>query len=217
MKKARFEDASSIEKKDKSLIKEIFDWIFCIVIAFVIAVLVRYFLFTPTLVKQTSMTPTIFDGERVLINRTTRTFKLPLYRGDIVTFEMPSYTENGIGVYDEVNGFWNFFMHDILELTKISYIKRVIGIPGDHVVIKNGEVYVNDRRQEEVYLNDDVKTPVTGDYYDLIVPEGCLFVMGDNRSGSTDSRELGCIPIEKVEGRVKNRIWPLGRFGKIDK
>lgn len=202
--------------KEKSVIREIFDWIFCFVIAFVIAVLVRYFLFTPTLVSQTSMTPTILDGERVLINRTIRTFHLPIYRGDIITFEMPAYTEDGVGKYNESANAFEFLKHDVLEIGKISFIKRVIGIGGDHVEIRNGNVYVNDQKQAEVYLNG-IQTPVTGAYYDVDVPEGYIFVMGDNRSGSSDSREFGCIPLEKVEGRVSVRIWPFSKFGKIDK
>ena len=201
--------------KEKSLIREILDWIICIVTAFLLAVLIKYFIFTPTLVKQTSMTPTIKDGERVLINRIVRTFDLPIYRGDIITFEMPTKTENGVGVYNESSNFMDFFAHDVLELNKISFIKRVIGVAGDHVLIKNGSVYVNDRELEEVYLNG-TETPRKGEFYDVIVPDGYLFVMGDNRSGSSDSREFGCIPLDKVEGRVSIRLWPLGEFGKID-
>lgn len=201
----------------KSVIREVFEWIMCFFAAFVVAALIRYFLFTPTLVMQTSMTPTILNQERVLINRTVRTFKLPIFRGDIVTFEMPLATdENGVAVYDDVEGVWAFLVHDVLEAGKISYIKRVIGVAGDHVLIKDGKVYVNDNKLSEVYLNG-VETPITGDYYDIVVPEDCIFVMGDNRGGSTDSRVFGCIPIEKVEGRVKTRIWPFSKFGKIDK
>ena len=83
-------------------------------------------------------------------------------------------------------------------------------------LILAGNVYVNDQKQNEVYL-DGVKTPRRGDFYDVTVPEGYVFVMGDNRAGSSDSREFGCIPLEKVEGRVKIRIWPLSQIGKIDK
>ena len=209
-------DTKSEVVKEKSLIREIFEWFLCFLAAFVIAILVRYFLFTPTLVKQTSMTPTILDGERVLINRTVRTFKLPIYRGDIITFETPAYTVDGVGAYNETSGVWNFFMHDVIEAGKISYIKRVIGIEGDHVQIKDGKVYINEKVLSEVYLNGK-PTPITGEYYDLIVPDGYVFVMGDNRGGSSDSREFGCIPLEKVEGRVSFRIWPFSRWGSIDK
>ncbi len=202
--------------KNKSIAREILEWILCFVAAFVIAVLVRYFLFTPTLVKQPSMTPTIKDGERVLINRVVRTFNLPLYRGDIITFEKPSDTVDGVGIYIQPVGMMNYFTHNVLEISKISYIKRVIGLEGDHVLIKNGKVYVNDQELSEIYLNG-IETPAKGDFCDVYVPEDHIFVMGDNRSGSTDSRDFGCIPIDKVEGRVSFRIWPFERWGKIDK
>ena len=111
-----------------------------------------------------------------------------------------------------------FVTHDLLEITKVSYIKRVIGIAGDHIRISSdGEVYINEQKLNETYLVEGVTTPRTGEFYDLIVPDGYIFAMGDNRGGSSDSREFGCIPLDKVEGRVTYRIWPLNKFGKIDK
>lgn len=217
MKEMNIKVEKEIKKVKKSLAREIVEWFFCILAAFVLAVTIKYLLFTPTLVQQTSMTPTILDGERVLINRTVRTLKLPIFRGDIITFEKPAGTENGLGFYNDQDTVKYFLAHDVLEIGKISYIKRVIGIEGDHVLIKNGDVYVNDMKIDEVYLPDDTETPKRGEFYDVTVPEGYLFVMGDNRSGSSDSREFGCIPLDKVEGRVSIRIWPLSAFGKIDK
>lgn len=214
------EKAMKVPKdREKSFIREVMEWVFCLLAAFVIAIIIKYFVFTPTLVQQRSMTPTVLDGERVLINRLVRTFSMPIYRGDIITFEMPNATNgDGTAYYDEKTGVMNFIAHDLLEITKISYIKRVIGIAGDHVrITSDGDVYVNDQKLSEKYLKGDIQTPRTGEYYDLVVPECYLFVMGDNRSGSSDSREFGCIPLEKVEGRVTHRIWPLNRFGKIDK
>ena len=204
--------------KEKSIAREIFEWIFCLIAAFVIALIIKYFIFTPTLVQQGSMTPTILNGERVLINRLVRTFKMPIYRGDIITFEKPDDTDaEGLAVYNDETGIMNFIMHDLLEINKTSYIKRVIGIGGDHVKISKGKVYVNDVELSETYLVEDLATPITGEFYDLIVPNGYIFVMGDNRPGSSDSREFGCIPLNKVEGRVKIRVWPLNKIGKIDK
>ncbi len=203
--------------KEKSLVREIFDWIVCIVVAFTLAVIIKYFVFTPTLVKQSSMTPTILDGERVLINRMYRTLHLPIYRGDIVTFEEPAATDDNCAVYNEPKTAVEFLVHNVLEIGKRSFIKRVIAVGGDHVKIVKGKVYVNDELQEEVYLHD-VSTPQRGNNLDdVIVPEGYVYVMGDNRIGSHDSRDFGCIPIDKIEGRVKYRVWPLNALGKIDK
>lgn len=209
----------NVEKPKKTLARETMEWILSIVIAIVAALLIKYFIFTPTLVKQGSMTPTILDGERVWISRFVRTFNAELKRGDIITFEKPDAIdyENGVAYYNKINSVWRFFTHHILEADKVSYIKRVIGVAGDHVLIKNGNVYLNDEKLEETYLNENVTTPVTGEFYDIIVPEGYIFAMGDNREGSVDCRVFGCIPLNKVEGRVTYRIWPLNKFGKIDK
>lgn len=208
---------NSKEKVEKSWMREMMEWVVCIGIALIVAVIIRYFVFTPTLVKQTSMTPTIQDGERVIINRLVRTFNLSLHRGDIITFEEPDYVDYDLAeakYYDRTN-LWDNFTHNFLEIGKRSFIKRIIGLPGDEILIEDGAVYVNGRRTAEVYLNG-IQTPRKGEFYDLTVPEGHIFVMGDNRSGSTDSRALGCIPLDKVEGRVVYRFWPLSRFGKID-
>ena len=207
---------SDIQKK--SIGREVLEWIGCIVSAFIIALIIKYYVFTPTLVKQGSMTPTILDGERVIINRLVRTFKLELNRGDIVTLEEPAdfSKDDQIAKYNTVKGLTNKFLYYVLETSKRSYIKRVIGLPGDHLYIADGKVYINDEELDEPYLVENLETPRTGDFYDVSVPEGYVFVMGDNRNNSTDSRVFGCVPLEKIEGRVSFRIWPLERFGKVD-
>ncbi len=206
------------EIQKKSIAREVLEWIGCIVAAFVIALLIKYYIFTPTLVKQGSMTPTILDGERVLISRFVRTFNLELKRGDIVTFESPARVleEEQIAQYDEIKGLGNKLSYYVLELTKTSFIKRVIGLAGDHVYIANGKVYLNEEELNEPYLVDGLETPRKGMFYDVVVPDGYIFVMGDNRTGSSDSREFGCIPVDKVEGRVSFRIWPLSKMGKVN-
>lgn len=207
------------EKVKKSIARETMEWIGSFFIAFAAAVIIKYFIFTPTLVKQGSMTPTILDGERVLINKLVKTFNGEYKRGDIITFEQPVGVdfENGVAEYNPIDGFREFFTHEVLEVGKVSYIKRVIGIAGDHVYIENGEVFVNGENIEEPYLQDDVITPRKGEFYDIKVPEGYVFAMGDNREGSTDCRVFGCVPLNEIEGRVTYRIWPLKAFGKIDK
>lgn len=213
------------EEYKKSFARELLEWIICIVIAFVLALLIKYFLFTPTLVMQESMTPTILNGERVLINRLYRAFNLEMKRGDIITFEAPvlGSTLDGeddlTAEYQEVDGLFDKFLYYVMEVGKTSYIKRIIGLPGDHIEIKNGNVYVNEELLEEDYLVDGLKTYIAdgGITNDFVVPEGYIFAMGDNRSGSSDCRIFGCIPKDKVEGKVSIRVWPLNKFGKIDK
>ncbi len=204
-------------------VKNILEWIYCIVIALVLALLFRYFIATPTIVKQRSMYPTLQADQRLVLNRTIRITKRKPKVGDIVTFEAPTklYTKedadqsNPIAVYEnEPQGIFRKFVYYVLEVTKRSYIKRVIATEGQHVVIENNKVYVNGEELSEDYLQPDVITE-TKAFYDFIVPEGYIFAMGDNRTKSTDCREIGCIPLEKVEGIVVFRFWPLNSFGKI--
>ena len=205
-------------------VKDILEWVYCIIIALVLALLFRYYVATPTIVQQRSMFPTLKHDERLILDRTFRiTHKKPQI-GDIVTFEAPSrdYEKynadqtNPVAIYDnEPTSIVSKFFYYCIEVTKKSYIKRVIALEGDHVKIEDNVVYVNGIPQEEKYLSDDVVTE-SSVFYDFIVPEGYVFCMGDNRLNSKDCRDLGCIPLEKIEGVVTFRFWPFDVFGKID-
>lgn len=210
-----------------STIKEILEWLYCIIIAVVLALLVRYYIGTPTIVQQPSMYPTLKQDQRLILNRLIRTSHSVPQRGDIVTFEAPSKAviyeneadlSNPVAVYEnEPEGIWEKFSYYVLETNKTSYIKRVIGLPGEHVQIYNNKVYINNELLDEPYLQDDgLTTSLDGPFYNIVVPEDCLFVMGDNRPKSTDSRRFGCIPISKIESKVWIRFWPLDLFGTVD-
>lgn len=204
--------------------RDIIEWIVCIVIAFVLALSIRYFFGTPTIVQQPSMFPTLKPNQRLILNRWARTIKEMPSRGDIITFEAPtsdSYTYDANDVRAKYSNnptsAWGKFVYYVLESNKISYIKRVIALPGEHLQIMDGKVYINGEELEEKYLQPDVTTSIENcPFYDLIVPENCVFVMGDNRPKSTDSRKFGCIPLEKIESKVWIRFWPLNLFGKVN-
>lgn len=151
-------------------VKNILEWVYCIIIALVLAMLFRYFIGTPTIVQQESMKPTLLEGERLWLNRWGRTTKTLPSRGQIITFEEPEklrYTtdelnpDTPIAQYKERTGF-NWFIHNFLEIGKRSYIKRVIALPGEHVEIKDGGVYINGEKLEEPYLQSGVVTDVMG-------------------------------------------------------
>lgn len=215
-----------MNEETKAKMKDIFEWIYCIVIAVVLALLIRYYVGTPTIVKQSSMYPTFKQNERLILNRIYRTKKTVPQRGEVITFESPSLSyvdpsnanlNNPTAEYEnEHNGWFSKFVYNVLEIGKTSYIKRVIGLPGEHVQIKDGKVYINGEELEENYLSENVVTESTdGAFTDLVVPEGTVFVMGDNRGASSDSRRFGCIPYDKIESKVCLRFWPLNRFGVI--
>ena len=208
-------------------VKEILEWVYCIIIAVVLALLVRYFVGTPTIVKQPSMYPTLKENQRLWLNRWDRTLKKMPQRGDIITFEAPSemyLTESQIEANDvtakyedEPKSIVGKFVYYVLEISKTSYIKRVIALPGEHVEIKDGKVYLNGEEFKEEYLQPGVVTDLSkGELSDFVVPENCVFAMGDNRSQSTDCRAFGCIPLEKIESKVFIRFWPLNLFGKVN-
>ena len=206
-----------IQINDK--VKEVFEWVYCIVIALVLALLIRYFIGTPTIVKQVSMLPTLQQNQRLILNKTPRTFHGSYERGDIITFEAPSVS-NAKSTKAEYNykpaTWFESFVYYVLEINKMSYIKRVIALPGEHVELKDGTVYINGEELEETYLKDTVITEAKNSHLvDFIVPEGYIFAMGDNRPQSMDCREFGCIPIEKIESKVLIRFWPLNVFGKV--
>lgn len=217
------EEVEKIEEIKKiDIKKEIKEWLIAIVVALVVALLIRYFVFTPTMVKQTSMYPTLKDGERLFLSRMIRNFKGMPERGDIITFEAPYANaqdkENPKAYYQNNYSLLTKFIRNFLELGgKRSYIKRVIALPGEKIDIIDGKVYINDVLLEEDYLEEGLETiMISGGKFDsVIVPEGYIYVMGDNRAGSQDSRVFGCVPINKIEGKVKFRIWPLSTFGKI--
>lgn len=206
-----------------NIVKEIVEWIVCIIIALILAFWIRYFILTPTIVKHSSMYPTLKENQRLILDRTFRiTGKKPKV-GDIITFEAPSEMYSAFEV-DQNNPVAKYskkadllitkFFYDILEVTKVSYIKRVIAIEGEHVEIKDGKIYINGEILKEEYLGENVVTE-SSVFNDFVVPEGYVFAVGDNRSASTDSRVLGCIPLNKIEGIAICRFWPLNEITKF--
>lgn len=204
-------------------VKNIFEWILCVIVAIILALLFRHFVGTPTVVNQTSMTTTLMENDRLVLNRWNRTVNGKLNYNDIITFEAPSEDDvkiadlnNPVATYNyNPTSWWERFNYYFLENGKISYIKRIIGMPNDHIQIKDGKVYRNDQELSEDYLPEGMTTPANGPYTDLVVPDGYLYVLGDNRKGSKDSRMFGCIPIDKVESKVLFRFWPLNKFGAV--
>lgn len=140
----------------------------------------------PTIVHGTSMNPTLQDGDYLLVSKQAYTFHEP-ERGEIVIFPVG-------------------------EEQKL-YIKRVIGLPGDVITIESGEVYVNGNVNSQDYTLDGY---TSGDIDSLVVPEGELFVLGDNRLNSIDSREIGTQKIDDVKGVAFVRLWPLNEIGGLD-
>ena len=154
-----------------------------------IAVLVILFLYRPVKVEGTSMMPSLYDQERLFINQFSYKFKLgEIKRGDTVVFWFP-------------------------EDTTKSYIKRVIGLPGDTVAVKDGYVLVNNRRLVENYVPPEYRDDRT--YLPRVVPPDEYFVMGDHRVSSNDSRAWGFVPRSYIYGKDVFVFWPPERIGTV--
>ena len=166
----------------KSSIKEIRDYVFLIVLAFALAFLMNKFVYANAEVPTGSMIPIVQPGDRLIVNRLAYLFEEP-QRGDIVMFIYP-------------------------DNEKDNYLKRIIGLPGEKVEIRDGLVYINDSKKplSEPYLND----PPNGDFGPYNVPEGCYFMLGDNRDISQDARywKNKYVKKEKIVGKVLFRYYP---------
>jgi signal peptidase I len=179
-----------------------------LLIAFVLALLIKSFLVQAFYIPSESMEPTLRVGDRVLVNKLVYHFHPPR-RGDIIVFEEPHPTEESHR--NAVQGFWHWLTQGlgVASDPERDFIKRVIALPGETIEIKAGQVYINGNKLVEPYLAVNADTR---DYPPHRVPADNLFVMGDNRTNSNDSRfGLGDIPFGKVVGRAFVIIWPPGR------
>lgn len=209
----------------KRILKNIFGWLISICIAFLIVFLLKTFIGMPTTVKGTSMMPTFSPDDKLFLSTWSSNFDSVPERGDIITFEAPSIDllknvdlSNPVAVYySDSSNLYEKIMYYGLGISRTSYIKRVIGLPGDHVEIKDGKVYINKKELKEEYISKAIKTDMAlgGEFYDVVVPEGYVYVLGDNRKFSSDSRRFGCIPVSKIEGKVALRWWPFKKVGTV--
>jgi len=170
--------------------KEILEWIKTIAISVIIALLITTFVARPTLVKQPSMYPTLHENDYLILDKISYRLHKP-ERGDIVVFKTSLKTAEG----DDKN-----------------LIKRVIAVEGERIVVKDGRTYVNGEELKEDYINGSYKRGNV----DMVVPEGKVFVMGDNREVSYDSRDMGPIDIKLIKGKILVRLFPFNRIGKVD-
>ncbi len=167
---------------------EIWEWTKALLIAISLAVIIRYFLFAPIVVDGLSMMPTLHNGDRMIVNKIGKPDRF-----DIIVFHAPEQKD---------------------------YIKRVIGLPGDKIEYKDDILYVNGEPYEEPYLDTYKKQiadgPLTEDFTlqdtpgeSEVVPEGEVFVMGDNRRFSKDSRHIGTVSLDEVIGNTSLVYWPV--------
>lgn len=184
--------------KQSGAYKEIVEWIKALVIAVVLVFLIRQFLFSPFIVDGPSMKPNFETGERLIVNKILYTIREPKF-GEVVVFDVP---EQGR-----------------------KFIKRVIGVPGDKIRLEGDDLYINDKKIDELYIKEAIEAAhaegrlyntgpnfPNSDVKEMTVPEGTIFALGDNRGDSTDSRFIGFVTDKEVVGRADIIFWPLNKL-----
>src|SRR5713226_7391967 len=178
---------ATVTEATAPLRRELRSWGRDLVIALTLAIVIIIFFYQPVKVEGTSMTPLISDQERIFINKFVYRFE-PIERGDVVVFWYP------------------------LDRTK-SFIKRVVGLPGEVVEIRQGIVYVDGAPLAEPYVPPQYED--LSDFGPLLVARDSYFVMGDHRISSNDSRVFGAVPSRFIYGRAVFAYWPVDHFGSL--
>jgi signal peptidase I len=195
-------------------------WLVPPAVVLLVVLLVRAFLVTPFSIPSGSMEPTLQVGDRILVDRTVD--PADLHRGDVIVFDaadafaLESGSRGIGGALSDVLG------AIVGQGPETDYVKRVIGMPGDHVVCcgTDGRLVINDVPIEEPYLHPG--DAASASHFDIVVPAGRYWVMGDHRSASSDSRAHlgapggGSVPADDIIGQVRVRYWPFDRGGRID-
>lgn len=182
--------------------KEIIEWVKVIALSVMMAILLNIFVLEVYRVKQSSMVPTFYEGDQIFTWKLSGLLGLEPQYGDIVIVDSDVNTIRSLG--DEVLD-TAIVKKAIGGEEKRMWIKRVIGMPGDQLEFKGQDLYRNGEKIEEPYLWE----PMNESYETIIVPENHVFVMGDNRNDSTDSRDIGAIPMRNIRGRVLFRFYPF--------
>lgn len=215
------ENVEETAPKKNSVAKEIWEWVYTLAIAIAIALLIKGFIFDIVRVDGSSMFPTLVDNDRLIVTK----LGYEPNSGDIIIldskykerdeyFEKLAVSEDK----DELSAIDKLLAQKDMpsNLKKKYYVKRIIGMPGQTVDLVNGKVYVDGKQLDEPYYEGTTTSIDPTVEYPVTVSDNCVFVMGDNRNHSKDSRssELGEVPFEAILGKSQIRIWPLNDIGR---
>ena len=179
-------------KARKATSRWLSEWLAIVLLAAGAAYLIRTFVFQTFFIPSSSMVPTLQIGDRIIVSKLSTDFGA-IHRGDILVFKRPPAENCGGAVVNDL-------------------VKRVIGLPGDHLYSLGDTIYVNGQPLKESWTHVE---PLGNPLGNVVVPKNSYFMMGDNHPESCDSRMWGTLPRRYVVGRVVFRIWPLSRFGTL--
>ncbi len=202
------QDETEKKKANRSFWREL---PFLILVALVVAVVIKTFFVQAFYIPSGSMENTLMIGDRVMVNKLAYRFGEP-NRGDVVVFDSPYAIDGHDG-----ESFPAAVLRNIGEALGLSspaseFIKRVVAVPGDRLEIRNNRVFVNGSPLEEPYLFPGA---VMRDLPERVIPSGMVWVMGDNRNNSQDSRFFEEIPVDEIVGRAFFKVWPPSRWGGL--
>jgi len=178
-------------QKKRSRSRTVLEWLIVVVVAVLVSLLVRTYVFQTFFIPSGSMEPTLQIGDRIMVSKLSVEFGT-IHRGDILVFKAPPGVQSDCG--DNVT----------------DLVKRVIGLPGDHLTSKGSTIYVNGQPLKQPWTHNE---PIFRHIGKVTVPAKHYFMMGDNEPNSCDSRWWGSIPRSSVIGKAFLRFWPLSRFG----
>lgn len=208
-------EENNIENKELSNSRKTWNFIRetieTVVVVLILVILIRNFLGEPRWIPTASMRPTLIEGDRLIIEKVSNFVSVP-QRGDILVFYPPfeKLDQSAWSKFTRLIGYFN---------SDTAYIKRVVGVPGDTIEIKDGMgVSVNGKLLNEPYKKEYGPIGCRDGMFcgKMVVPKGYYFMMGDNRNNSQDSRFWGLLPQDRVIGKAYFRFWPIDRVGLIE-
>ena len=198
--------------KEKSAGGSLVELVTIVAVALGLALGIQAFLVKPFRIPSESMVPTLEVGQRVLVDRVSFRFSDP-DRGDIVVFKPPAGADsNTCGVEHPPD---SPCPRPTDGRSDTNFIKRVVGLPGDHLKVLEGSVYINGKKQDEPFARLDANCATCNLPREITIPKGYYYMMGDNRGESADSREWGPVPKKWIIGKAFMTYWPPGRIGLL--
>jgi signal peptidase I len=177
-------------QKKKSGKRTLIEWVLVVIIALLVSLFLRTYVFQTYYVPSKSMKPTFYEGNRIVVNKLSVRFGT-INTGDIIVFKAPAKAHTACDDYD------------------VDYVKRVIGVPGDQLTSKGNTIYINGTPLKEAWSHYE---PIGNAIGHVTVPKNDYFVMGDNHADSCDSRLWGFVPKGNIIGKVFLKYWPLSEW-----
>ncbi|HEY2602754.1 MAG TPA: signal peptidase I [Thermoleophilaceae bacterium] len=201
-------------KQKKSATGSVIEFVTIVAVALGLALGIQAFIVKPYRIPSGSMEPTLTIGQRVLVDRVSKHFT-SFHRGDVVVFKPPAGANEETQCGDASKPPDEPCPTPTPKQADTNFIKRIIGLPGDHLKVIKGRAYINGRELNEPYIRPDPSCPICNEPREITIPPGHFFMMGDNRGQSDDSRDWGPVPKGWIIGKAFFTYWPPHRIGTL--